>query len=138
VTDFSLLTYRVAASVLTVLGATALLLAVVGIYGVMAFVVNQRTREIGIRMALGAAKSDVLRLVLGQGARLAVIGVAAGLACALAATRLLSSVLVGVSAVEPLTFGAASLLLAGVALLACYLPALRAARVDPMAALRNE
>jgi len=138
VTDFSVLTYHVAASVLTVLGATALVLAMLGIYGVMAFVVNQRTQEIGIRMALGAAKGDVLKLVLGQGARLAVIGIVAGLVCALAATRFLASVLVGVSALDPLTFGAASLLLGAVALLACYLPARRAMRVDPMEALRYE
>src|SRR5205823_3174071 len=138
VTDFSLLTYRVAASVLTVLGATALLLALVGIYGVMAFVVNQRTQEIGIRMALGAAKSDVLSLVLRQGLRLALLGLAAGLVCALAMTRLLSTVLVGVSALDPLIFGGASLLLGAVALLACYLPARRAAKVDPILALRCE
>jgi predicted permease len=138
VTDFSVLTYRVAASLLTVLGGTALVLAMIGIYGVMAFTVSQRTQEIGIRMALGAVRADVLKLVLGQGARLALIGVAAGLVGALAVTRLLSSMLVGVSALDPLTFAAASLLLCAVALLACYLPARRAAEVDPMVALRYE
>jgi predicted permease len=138
VTDFSLLTYRAAAAVLSVLGATALLLAVIGIYGVMAFNVSQRTQEIGIRMALGAVKSDVLKLVLGHGARLALIGIAVGMVGALAMTWLLSSLLVGVSAADPLTFVAASLLLCGTALLACYLPAWRATQVHPMKALRYE
>jgi putative ABC transport system permease protein len=138
VTDFALLTYRVAASLLTVLGTTALCLAVIGIYGVMAFAVSQRTREIGIRMALGALKTDVLRLVLTHGAKLALIGVALGFVGALLLTRLLSSLLVGVSALDPLTFAAASLLLVVVALLACYLPARRAAQVDPVEALRSE
>ena len=138
VTDFSVLTYRVVASVLTVLGAAALFLALIGIYGVMAFTVSQRTQEIGIRMALGAVRVDVVKLVLSHGARLALIGVAAGLIGALAMTRLLSSLLVGVSAMDPWSFVSASLLLCATALLACYLPARRAARIDPMEALRCE
>jgi len=113
-------------------------LAMMGIYGVMAFAVSQRTREIGIRMTLGAAKEDVLKLVLANGARLILFGVVAGLVSALAMTRLLSSLLVGVGALDPLTFLGAAALLGAVALLACWLPARRAAKVDPMEALRYE
>ncbi len=129
---------KMAAGILTSFGVLALLLAAVGIYGVMSYVVAGRTREIGLRMALGAQSADVLRLILRQGMLLAAIGAILGLAIGLGSTQLLKSLLYGVSAVDPMTFAAVTLLLGLVTLLACWLPAHRAARVDPMIALRAE
>jgi len=117
---------------------TALLLAIAGLYGVMAYSVARRTAELGTRIALGATRANVLRLVLRQGLATAVIGVAIGIAGAIVLTRTLQSFLFGLSPTDPLTFAAVSLLLILVALLACYIPARRAAKIDPMAALRYE
>ncbi|HEV2247151.1 MAG TPA: FtsX-like permease family protein, partial [Terriglobia bacterium] len=134
----SLMPERLVATLSTLFGLLALVLACVGLYGIMAYNVGRRTHELGIRMALGAEKRDVLRMVIGQGFRLALIGVLIGIAGALALTRFLASLLYGVKPTDPLTFIAVSLILIGVALLACYIPARRAAKVDPMVALRYE
>jgi ABC-type antimicrobial peptide transport system permease subunit len=116
----------------------ALLLAVVGIYGVISYVVSSSTQEVGVRMALGAQKDDLLKMVIGNGIRLVLVGMAIGIAGALVLTRLLSSLLFGVARTDPATFVVVALLLLSTALLACYIPARRATRVDPMTALRFE
>jgi putative ABC transport system permease protein len=135
---FPLFAARASGTLLGALGFLALILALVGLYGVLAFLVSQRTREIGIRMALGAERSEVLKLVMRHGLSLTLIGVGVGLAGAFAVTRILSSVLYGIQPTDPPTFIGVSLLLILVAALACFIPAHRATRVDPTVALRYE
>ncbi|MFZ0334921.1 MAG: FtsX-like permease family protein, partial [Candidatus Acidiferrales bacterium] len=129
---------RLSMILLGAFAALALALASVGIYGVISYLVGQRTHEIGVRMALGAQQSDVLRLILGEGGRMALVGVVIGVAAALGLTRLMKGMLFGVSASDPLTFMGVAIVLIVVALAACYIPARRAMRVDPMVALRYE
>ena len=123
---------------LALFAALALILAAVGIYGLMAYSVSQRTHEIGVRLAIGAQRRDVLRLVLKDGARLTLLGIAIGIIVALALTRLMASLLFEVTPTDPATFAAVAILLAIAAFAACYIPARRATRVDPMVALRYD
>jgi predicted permease len=129
---------RFSMALLTLFSALALLLAAIGIYGVLSYAVNLRTREIGIRIALGSARSGILRLIVGQGLRLALLGVAVGLPLAYAVAKLLASLFYQVGIADPMVYSAAPLLLLGIVLLACYIPARRAARMDPIEALRSE
>jgi len=129
---------RLAAGMASTFGLLALVLATMGLYSVMTYTVSQRTREIGLRMALGAQVRDVLRLIVSQGMRMVMIGLVLGLVGALALTRVFASLLLGVGTTDPLTFVGVAILLLAIALLACWIPARRAARVDPLMALWHE
>jgi putative ABC transport system permease protein len=136
--DTSVGARRFALWLLALFAGVALVLALAGIYSITAYSVEQRTHEIGIRLALGAQARDVLKLIVGQGLKLALVGVGIGLLAAAGLTRFVSSLLYGVSATDPMTFAGIALLVAGVALLASFVPARRATKVDPMVALRYE
>jgi putative ABC transport system permease protein len=132
------LVFRLGAALTAIMGVLGFVIAVVGVYGVVSFAAAQRTREIGVRMALGASKGNILSLILGQGVRLITAGVVLGLLAAFALTRAMANLLVGISAGDPVTFVPVTLILLIVAIGACYLPARRAMRLDPVVALRYD